>query len=173
MIIRRAVHQDVPGFLRLAGQVEQWFGPMVGDPGFRAAVERHIDRGAALVAAGGASPEAPGLLGGLLFGPPAAGSPGPDRHRVNWLVVAEGCRGRGVGRALLADAVRRFVSRPGTVEVVAFGSDHPGAEASGARRFYESLGFTPAEPAPPGPEGGSRQVYRMRCEPATLLRGSA
>jgi hypothetical protein len=32
--------------------------------------------------------------------------------------------------------------------------------ASGARVFYERLGFTPAEAAAPGPEGGSRQVYR-------------
>ncbi|WP_204021287.1 hypothetical protein [Sinosporangium siamense] len=41
-----------------------------------------------------------------------------------------------------------------------FGPDHPGASASGARTFYEQLGFTPAEAAAPGPEGGSRQVYR-------------
>ena len=33
---------------------------------------------------------------------------------------------------------------------------------SGARVFYERLGFTPAEAAEPGPEGGSRQVYRLR-----------
>ncbi|MCK7625232.1 GNAT family N-acetyltransferase [Streptomyces sp. RS10V-4] len=165
MIIRRAAHQDLPGFLRLAGQVEQWFGPMVGEPGFRDAVAGHIKRAEALVAASDTPPAAPDLLGGLLFGPHPAGSPGPARHRVNWLVVAEGCRGRGVGRALLADAVRRFVTRPGTLEVVTFGSDHPGADASGARRFYEALGFTPAEAAPPGPEGGSRQRYRKVCRP--------
>ena len=46
------------------------------------------------------------------------------------------------------------------MEVVTFGADHPGATASGARAFYERLGFNPAEAAPAGPEGGSRQVYR-------------
>ena len=56
--------------------------------------------------------------------------------------------------------MRRFVSGPGTVEVVTFGGGHPGAAASGARVFYERLGFTPAEAVAPGPEGGSRQVYR-------------
>jgi hypothetical protein len=60
----------------------------------------------------------------------------------------------------MADAMRRFVTDPGTVEVVTFGADHPGAAASGARAFYERLGFIPAESAAPGPDGGSRQVYR-------------
>jgi hypothetical protein len=60
----------------------------------------------------------------------------------------------------MAEAMRRFVSGPGTVEVVTFGAGHPDAAASGARVFYERLGFTPAEAAAPGPEGGSRQVYR-------------
>lgn len=60
----------------------------------------------------------------------------------------------------MTEAARRFVPGPGSIEVVAFGADHPGAGVSGARAFYESLGFDPAEVAAPGPEGGSRQVYR-------------
>ena len=151
MIVRLARERDMPGFLDLAGQVEHWFGPMVDDPGFRTAVGRHIRRATALVAvpADEADP-----LGGLLFGarPPA--------YKVNWLVVSERARGQGVGRALMAEAMRRFMTGPGVVEVVTFGADHPGAVASGARAFYERLGFTPAEPAEPGPEGGSRQVFR-------------
>jgi len=79
---------------------------------------------------------------------------------VRWLVVSEHARGRGIGRALVTEAMRRFVTGPGIVEVVTFGPDHPGADASGARVFYERLGFTPAKAAPPGPEGSSRQVYR-------------
>ncbi|MFI9723423.1 GNAT family N-acetyltransferase [Streptomyces sp. NPDC052396] len=151
-MIRLAEPRDLPGFLGLAGQVEQWFGPMVADPGFRAAVEKNIHRGTALVAAteAGAGP-----LGALLFGVK------PPVYHVHWLVVAEELRGRGIGRALLADAVHRFVRPPGTVEVVTFGADHPDARESGARVFYERLGFTPAGPEPPGPEGGSRQRYRM------------
>lgn len=123
---------------------------MVGEPGFHEAVRGHIRRGVALVAVSGGS-----VVGGLLFGGEA------PVFRVHWLVVAEDMRGRGVGQALMGEAERRFVrGRAGWVEVVTFGADHPGAVASGARVFYERLGFRPAEAAPPGPEGGSRQVFR-------------
>ena len=150
MIVRLAGEQDGAGFLGLAAQVEHWFGPMVLDPAFRAAVDKHIRRSMALVAVS----SEPGLLGGLLFGAKA-----PTYH-VHWLVVSERERGKGVGRALMAEATRRFVRGPGNIEVVTFGADHPGAVVSGARDFYESLGFDPAEVAAPGPEGGPRQVYR-------------
>jgi GNAT superfamily N-acetyltransferase len=151
MIVRLAGEQDRPGFLDLARQVEHWFGPMAEDPGFRAALDRHIRRATALVAV---AAEEADVLGGLLF------SARPPAYYARWLVVSERARGQGVGRALMAEAMRRFVTGPGTVEVVTFGADHPGAVASGARAFYEQLGFTPAEAAEPGPEGGSRQVFR-------------
>ncbi|GAA2772327.1 GNAT family N-acetyltransferase [Streptomyces virens] len=150
MAIRLADEQDVPGFLGLAAEVEEWFGPMVGEPGFHAALRGHIADSRALVAPSAA----PGLLGGLLFGGRA-----PTYH-VHWLVVARRTRGTGVGRALMEEAVRRWVHGPGVIEVVTFGADHPGAVVGGARVFYERLGFTPAEAAAPGPEGGSRQVFR-------------
>ncbi|MFG3406039.1 GNAT family N-acetyltransferase [Streptomyces sp. NPDC048142] len=162
--IRSAREGDLDGFLALASQVEHWFGPMVGEPGFHRAVNAHIRDGAALVAesterAGSAEPagsaRASGLVGGLLFGAE------PPTYHVHWLVTSEHCRGAGVGRLLMAEAMRRYVAGPGTVEVVTFGPDHPGAVASGARVFYERLGFRPAEPADPGPEGGSRQIYRL------------
>jgi hypothetical protein len=65
-VITRLAHPgDLPGFLRLAGEVEQWFGPMVDDDGFRTAVMRNIGRGTSLVVDAHQGPE---LLGGLLFG---------------------------------------------------------------------------------------------------------
>lgn len=157
MTVRLARTTDLPGFLALAAQVEHWFGPMVDDPGFRAAVGRNIDRGTALVAVAATvtgAPSSPDLLGGLLFGAR------PPRHHIRWLVVSEAARGQGVGRALVDESVHRFVHCAGTLEVETFGADHPGAVAGGARVFYERLGFSPAELAPAGPEGGSRQVYR-------------
>ena len=51
VIVRLAREKDAPGFIELAGQVEHWFGPMVGEPGFQTAVAKHIRRGTALVAA--------------------------------------------------------------------------------------------------------------------------
>ena len=151
MIVRLAGEQDAPGFIVLAGQVEHWFGPMVDDPGFRAAIGKHIHRATALVAVDAGAAD---LLGGLLF------SARPPTYHVRWLVVSGPARGQGAGRALMTEAMRRFVPGPGIVEVVTFGAGHPGAAASGARAFYERLGFTPAEAAAPGSEGGSRQVYR-------------
>jgi GNAT superfamily N-acetyltransferase len=152
MIVRLAREDDLAGFLELAGQVEHWFGATAEDAEFRAAVLRHIGRGTALVARSAGAE----VLGGILFGS------NPPVYRVRWLVVAEQARGHGIGRALIADAVRRYVPAPGTLEVVTFGLDHPGAVVGGARAFYEKLGFRPAEEAAPGPEGGSRQVYRRR-----------
>lgn len=151
MIVRLAGDEDFPGFLGLAAQVEHWFGPMVEDVGFHDAVREHTRRSRALVAASSGRPD---LLGGLLFGAKAS------TYHVHWLVVSETARGTGVGRALMSDAMRRWVQGPARIEVVTFGVDHPGAFASGARAFYERLGFAPAEAAGPGPEGGSRQIYR-------------
>jgi ribosomal protein S18 acetylase RimI-like enzyme len=162
--VRPAQERDFDGFLQLAAQVEDWFGPMVAEPGFHQAVRRQIQRSTALVAT---APGSERLLGALLFGAK------PPTYHVHWLVVAERERGAGTGRALVAEAVRRFVRAPGTLEVVTFGADHPGAVASGARVFYERLGFTPGEAAEPGPEGGSRQVYRRAVGPSAGRRASA
>lgn len=163
MMVRLAEERDFPGFLGLAAQVEHWFGPMVEDAGFHDAVRDHIRRKAALVAVpseqGTNSAPDTDLLGGLLFGSDAS------VHHVHWLVVSRQARAGGVGRELMRDAMRRWVRGPADVEVVTFGADHPGASASGARAFYERLGFTPAEAAAPGPEGGSRQLFR-RAVPA-------
>ncbi|QNT94555.1 acetyltransferase [Streptomyces griseofuscus] len=148
--VRLARDANLPGFLALAAEVEHWFGPMVDDPGFTEAVRRSIGRGTALVAQAASGD----LLGALLFGG------NPPAQKVHWLAVTERARGGGVGRALLADALARFVRPPAAIEVVTFGPDHSGAASSGARAFYERLDFTPAEPTDPGPEGGSRQVYR-------------
>jgi hypothetical protein len=80
VIARLARREDLPGLLQLAGEVEQWFGPMVDDDGFKAAVMRNIGRGTALVVD---AHQVSGLLGGLLFG---ASSP---IYHIRWLVVAE------------------------------------------------------------------------------------
>jgi GNAT superfamily N-acetyltransferase len=146
---------DVAGYLALAAQVEHWFGPMVNDAGFHHALDTNIRRGTAMVVR---SPDTTGLRGGILF------SIRPPTCRINWLVVAQTDRGAGVGRALVTEAVRHLDS-PGLVEVVTFSHDHPAALPSGARNFYEQLGFTPGEPADPGPDGTPRQWYRKHHTP--------
>ena len=113
---------------------------MAGDPGFRAVLGRHIRRGTALVAV--AAGQA-GVLGGLLF------SARPPAYHVRWLVVSAHARGRGAGRALMAEAVRRYVSGPGVVDVVTFGAADPGAVASGARVFMSGSGSSRPRPRRP------------------------
>ncbi|MET9271763.1 GNAT family N-acetyltransferase [Kribbella sp. NPDC003557] len=154
--MRPAVATDRPGILGLAGEVEHWFGPMVAEAGFHHALDRHVAEQRALVAS-----DAGRLVGAVLFGGSSL------RFAVHWLVISERARGRGVGRQLMTAVVERLTGGRGlaegeVVEVVTFGADHPGAVASGARVFYERLGFVPGEPAPDGPDGGSRQVFRYK-----------
>lgn len=151
--VRTAVEGDVEAILVLAAQVEELFGPMVDELGFHAALTRNVRRGTALVALGA---QAGRLPGAVLFS--TGHAPG---YGISWLVVDEAERGSGVGRALVAGAFQRFVHPPATIEVTTFGADHPGAAHRG---FYERLGFVPAEAAPDGPEGGSRQVFRLGLE---------
>ncbi|CAM3467342.1 GNAT family N-acetyltransferase [Stackebrandtia soli] len=141
---------DRAGFLALAADVEHWFGPMVDVPAFHSVLDRTIADGRALCVRAGT-----GLAGGLLVSGTAT------RFHIDWLVVDTTARRGGTGRALLAEAFRRFVTPPAVVDVVTFGADHPAAIEGGARTFYERLGFVPGERARPGPEGGSRQHYRL------------
>ncbi|BCJ47411.1 N-acetyltransferase [Actinoplanes ianthinogenes] len=150
MNVQPAVPGDVDELMRLAASVEQWFGPMVGDPEFLDVVRRNIARGSAFVVRG----EGKRLLGAIMTG---GRSP---VHRINWLVVAADARRGGVGQALMAHVLDRW-ERPCTVEVVTFGADHPGAGPSGSRAFYERLGFVAGETVADGPEGGSRQRFRL------------
>ncbi|MEU7769798.1 GNAT family N-acetyltransferase [Micromonospora taraxaci] len=149
MNVATALPEDLDGFLSLAAEVENWFGPMAADQQFHATVEKNIARGTALVVrADGA------VLGGLLTGgrQPA--------YRLNWLVVAAAARSHGVGRSLVHHAINHF-QRPSRVDVITFGKDHPAAVEGGARAFYERLGFAAGQEAPPGPEGGTRQWYHL------------
>jgi GNAT superfamily N-acetyltransferase len=139
------------GFLELAAEVEDWFGAMVEEQGFHDAVRRNIARGSALAAV-----DRDRLVGGLLFSHHRA-----PRYEVSWLVVSAARRSEGVGRELLAEAVRRWVRPPGVIGVVTFGADHPGARS---RKFYERLGFKRVAVVEPGPDGGSRERFELSLE---------
>ncbi|MEY9948359.1 GNAT family N-acetyltransferase [Kitasatospora sp. GAS1066B] len=150
MKIVTAVHADIPSWMSLAAEVEELFGPLVDDPGFQAALVRNIERGTALCVRAAEGRAGSALAGGLLF------SARHPHYEITWLAVEGKARGRGIGRLLVDAALRAFTSPPCTVDVTTFGPDHPG---SGARLFYEELGF---EPTAQLCEGGSRQVYRLR-----------
>jgi len=63
----------------------------------------------------------------------------PDCVEVNHLYVAEQARGRGAGRALLAEAERATVVRRRSTIGLGVGDDNPRA-----RRLYTSLGYVPS-----------------------------
>jgi ribosomal protein S18 acetylase RimI-like enzyme len=149
-----ATRADLAAWRVLAAEAEPLFGAMVGVPAFEGALERAVEGGRAFcVRAGGAGPGA-ALLGGLLISTSRA-----PIYSIGWLAVSEQARRRGVGRALVEHALS-MISPPATVEVVTFTSEQPGGAA--ARRFYEALGFAPAEVIGWGPEALPRQVFRRQ-----------
>jgi GNAT superfamily N-acetyltransferase len=147
--------EDFPAWLRLAAEVESLFGaPMADSPDFHRALHKNIGRGTAFCVREGDGPPGAPLLGGLLF------SPKPPLYTIGWLAVAEQSCRCGVGRRLVEHALG-LVQPPAEVVVTTFGAGVEGGQA--ARWFYESMGFRPAEPAPDGPGGQPRRVYRLRC----------
>jgi ribosomal protein S18 acetylase RimI-like enzyme len=150
-----ATSEDVPGWLELAAEVEQLFGPMVDDPEFHRALARSISRTTALCARVDDGPPGAQLAGALIF------SPHHPRCVIRWLAVRASWRGQGCGTALVREAFRRFATYPCTIEVDTFGAGHPG---EGARHFYEHLGFVAGRVLPPGPEGGPRQLFWLRLD---------
>jgi GNAT superfamily N-acetyltransferase len=152
MKVFTATPEDVPAWLCLAAEVEPMFGPLVGDPSFMRALDRNVARGSAFCVREGDGPPGAPLLGGLLF------SAHPPEYRLGWFAVAARARRKGVGRCLVGH-VLGLAARPAHVSVVTWGEDVAWAEP--ARRFYESLGFRPAEMTDPAADGTARQVYRL------------
>jgi ribosomal protein S18 acetylase RimI-like enzyme len=143
--------EDTPAWLVLAAEVEPLFGPMVSEPSFLRSLARNIERGTAFCVRQADGPPGAPLLGGLLF------SPHPPVYTIGWLAVTRRRRRRGIGRSLVEHALS-LVETPAEVMVMTFGADNPAGVP--ARRFYKRLGFRPAEPAPTGPDGSARQIFR-------------
>jgi len=116
-------------------------------PDFESTLHRNISRGTALCVRDASGQ----VLGGLLLR-------ATPQTRITWLAVRSSARRQGVGHALVAEALHRC-SPPCEVLVDTFGEDR--TEGYPARRLYESFGFAPAEYLPDGPEGGSRQRFRL------------
>ena len=141
--------RDVASWLEVVREVEPLFGPM---PGFEAALTRKIGNGTAVCARDAAGQ----VLGGALLRV-------VPHAEIAWLAVRTSARGQGVGHALVADLLRRFAGAA-EVTVDAFGADS--AAGRPARRLYESFGFAAAELLDRGPEGGTRQRFRLQPLPS-------
>jgi ribosomal protein S18 acetylase RimI-like enzyme len=145
-MVSEATPDDVASWLDVAHEVEPLFGPM---PEFESTLRRNITRGTALCVRDASGQ----VVGGMLLR-------AAPHTQITWLAVRSSARRSGVGHALLAEALRRCVP-PCEVLVDTFGEDN--IEGYPARRLYESFGFVPGEHLPDGPEGGSRQRFRLRC----------
>ena len=152
MHIALAQPADIPAWLDLAAEVEFLFGPMVADPAFHQALERNIERRTAFCIREQSDLPGTPLVGALLFSATRA-----PHYKIGWLAVAARWRRRGAAQALVTHCFDR-TQPPAELSVTTFGADNLAGKP--ARDFYERVGFHPAEAAPNGPEGGTRQIYR-------------
>ena len=143
--VSEGTSEDVASWLEITREVEPLFGPM---PDFESTLRRNISRGTALCVRDASGQ----VLGGVLLR-------AAPHTQITWLAVRSSARRRGVGRALVAEALRRC-QPPCEVLVDTFGEDN--IEGFPARRLYESFGFVPGEHLADGPYGGSRQRFRLR-----------
>lgn len=156
----KATNEDIQNWLVLAAQVEELFGPMVDDPLFIQTLKRNIAEGRAFcIRENNGSPGSP-LLGGILISTKDA-----PRYKIGWLAVSAHARGNGAATVLVQHVLDLFQT-PAEVSVVTFGEDMEGGLP--ARKLYEKFGFVPQEEnLPDGPEGGSRQLYKLVREKTT------
>ncbi|MGP7999810.1 MAG: GNAT family N-acetyltransferase [Streptosporangiaceae bacterium] len=143
--VSEGTRDDVASWLEIVREVEPLFGPM---PDFGSTLLRNISRGTALCVRDASGQ----VLGGVLLR-------AAPHTQITWLAVRSSARRTGVGRTLVGEALRRCLP-PCEVLADTFGEDN--IEGYPARRLYESLGFVPGECLPDGPEGGSRQRFRLR-----------
>jgi GNAT superfamily N-acetyltransferase len=140
-----ATAADIPSWLELVREVEPLFGPM---PMFDLTVRNKIKHGDSLCVRA----ESGDVIGGLLLGGSA-----PD-YWIRWLAVRRSARKQGAGSALMDAALDRFTA-PCTISLSTFGADN--VEGRAARRLYQRFRFSAREMLPPGPEGGTRQLFTL------------
>ena len=116
MRVVQAQDHDFEPWLKLAGEAEPLFGPLVRDDRFLDALRKNIARGSAFCVRAGEGGAGTPLLGGLLW------SAHPPKNEIGWLVVSTSSRRRGVERALVEHALHTVkgsavvaVTIPGTI----------------------------------------------------------
>lgn len=140
--VRFSTTDDTRGWLRLAGQVEHLFGPMVDDSSFCEALVKAISSRRALCV-GGTDREGEGILrGGIVVS--------LEENEILWFAVEEKSRAQGIGKALMEEALHILdTARP--IKVTTF--DRSTEAGIPARRLYERFGFRDVFPAGPNPAG--------------------
>lgn len=152
----RSIRSDLAAWRVLALEVEQLFGaPMANNGGWIARLQRHIERGTAWCASIAPLQE---MVGGMWLSSDA------DTVTIAWLAVRREARRKGVGSALVEQALAEAGGR--TVRVVTFGDRHPLKEESDAARdLYRRLGFKQSFEVLPVARDGTPRVVFSRNAP--------
>lgn len=153
MRVDLATMEDFKSWLVLAAEVEDMFGPMVGEPGFHNALVKCIKRGGAYCVRENDGPPGTRLIGGLMF------TGEQPEYILGWLVVTEKWRRHGNARLMVEKAFKK-VQAPARVLVTTFRDDEP--HGAPAIAFYKSLGFETTEIDVRGPGGEVRQTLVKR-----------
>ena len=128
---------------------------MAHDDKWIAQLQRHIEQGTVWCASTAPVME---MVGGMWLS-----FTNPDVVTIAWLAVRRDARRRGVGTALVEQALSEAGGR--TVRVVSFGEGHPmKEEADLARKLYLRLGFRQSnEVVSVAMDGTPRVVFRNRA----------
>ncbi len=133
---------DLPGWLLLAGEAEPLFGKMLDSPDFFNSLRQALMDGAAFCVRDEGNRNNCGLCGGIIFS--------KETNSIEWFVVAEKDRGRGIGKKLLSEAMKHLDhSLPITVTTF----DSSIMEGTSARQLYKAFGFIDSASAGCNPAG--------------------
>lgn len=140
--VRRSTLSDYADWLDLAKEVEPLFGPMVDDMAFREGLKQAIMEKRALCVSELQENGRRVCQGGIVISQPA--------NEILWLAVSQKSRGRGIGMALLTEAIA-CLDRNRPITVTTF--DQTIKAGLPARRLYHLLGFRDSMTAGLNPAG--------------------
>lgn len=137
-MIRSLKQQDYDTWIKLAGEVEHLFGPMVDSNEFRAGIKSCIENQNAF----GIDNEK-GILVGII-------ALDKENNEIVWLVVGEKYRGNRYGEKLLKKAIEELECN-GDIYVQTFSGKEK--DGKSARIIYERNGFADYKDAGKNPAG--------------------
>ncbi|MEN6622130.1 MAG: GNAT family N-acetyltransferase [Smithella sp.] len=124
-MVHLSTMNDFPNWLKLAGEVEPLFGPMVDIPEFQNGLKQVILAGNAFCFA-----EQENFLGSIVIS--------KETNEIVWLAVIQHGRGCNIGAALLSEAIKHLDhTNPITVRTF----DKTTEAGIPARKLYNSFGF--------------------------------
>lgn len=130
MDIQIAGPEDFDAWIALAREVEPLFGPMADVESFREALRQAISNKTAFCLITNAGENRRIMHGGIIIS--------KESNEIVWLAVSAESRGKGLGKALLQQAIDRL-NQEKSIVVQTFDESVP--EGKSARMLYKKFGF--------------------------------